>query len=117
MTEELMPIPKGYKILIAIPKLEKNYENSVLIRPEHHAKKEETASVVGLVVKLGSLAYGDMDKFPDGPWCKEGDFVLMRAYSGTRFKVIDKDGSQEFRLINDDMVEAVVEDPRGITRI
>jgi hypothetical protein len=66
---------------------------------------------------MGSLAYKDQDKFPDGPWCKEGDFVLMRAYSGTRFKVIDKDGSQEFRLINDDMVEAVVEDPRGITRI
>jgi hypothetical protein len=68
-------------------------------------------------MKMGSLAYKDQDKFPDGPWCKEGDFVLMRAYSGTRFKVIDKDGSQEFRLINDDMVEAVVEDPRGITRI
>ena len=116
MTDERMPVPKGYKILIAIPKLEEKYENSVLIRPEVHAKKEETASIVGLVVKLGSLAYGDEEKFPDGPWCQEGDFILMRAYSGTRFKISTKDAEQEFRLINDDMVEAVVTEPRAITR-
>jgi co-chaperonin GroES (HSP10) len=111
-----LPEPKGYKILIAIPKLEEKFENSSLIRPDNLSKKEETATVVGMVLKLGSLAYKDEDKFPDGPWCKEGDFVLMRAYSGTRFKVIAEEGEQEFRLINDDVVEAVVEDPRGITR-
>ena len=69
-----------------------------------------------MVVKLGSLAYKDEEKFPDGPWCKEGQFILMRAYSGTRFKVSTEEGEQEFRLINDDVVEAVVDDPRGITR-
>jgi co-chaperonin GroES (HSP10) len=53
-----------------------------------------------------------MDKFPNGPWCKEGDFVITRAYAGTRFKI----HGREFRLINDDQVEAVVQDPRGITR-
>jgi hypothetical protein len=68
------------------------------------------------VVKLGSLAYGDMDKFPDGPWCQEGDYIMMRSYSGTRFKIHAEAGEQEFRLINDDMVEAVVADPRGIMR-
>ena len=111
-----LPQPKGYKILIAIPKLEEKFENSSLIRPDNLSKKEETATVVGMVVKLGSLAYKDEDKFPDGPWCYEGDFILMRAYSGTRFKVVTEDGEQEFRLINDDVVEAVVDDPRGITR-
>jgi co-chaperonin GroES (HSP10) len=111
-----LPQPKGYKILIAIPKLEEKFENSSLIRPDNLSKKEETATVVGMVVKLGSLAYKDEDKFPDGPWCNEGDFILMRAYSGTRFKVVTEDGEQEFRLINDDVVEAVVDDPRGITR-
>jgi co-chaperonin GroES (HSP10) len=111
-----LPQPKGYKILIAIPKLEEKFENSSLIRPDNLSKKEETATVVGMVVKLGSLAYKDEDKFPDGPWCNEGDFILMRAYSGTRFKVVTEDGEQEFRLINDDVIEAVVDDPRGITR-
>lgn len=111
-----LPQPKGYKILIAIPKLEEKFENSSLIRPDNLSKKEETATVVGMVVKLGSLAYKDEDKFPDGPWCNEGDFILMRAYSGTRFKVVTEEGEQEFRLINDDVVEAVVDDPRGITR-
>jgi co-chaperonin GroES (HSP10) len=69
-----------------------------------------------LVLKMGSLAYRDQEKFPDGPWCKEGDFILMRAYSGTRFKVANKEAEQEFRLINDDMVEAIVTEPRVITR-
>lgn len=111
-----LPVPKGYKILIAIPKQTDNYDNSNIIRPESLTKREETASIVGMVVSLGSSAYIDQDRFPDGPWCKEGDFILMRAYSGTRFKFSTKEGEQEFRLINDDMVEAVVANPRGITR-
>lgn len=119
MTEEKdlkMPEPAGYRILIAIPKLDQTYENTSIARPEQFAKKEEMASVVGLVVKLGPLAYKDEEKFPDGPWCKEGDYIMMRSYSGTRFKISGKKGEQEFRLINDDTVEAVVDDPRGITR-
>jgi co-chaperonin GroES (HSP10) len=63
-------------------------------------------------MKVGPDAYADKAKFPNGPWCKEGDFVLVRTYSGTRFKVYGK----EFRSINDDMVEMTVQDPRGITR-
>ena len=112
MSDLKMPTPMGYKLLIAIPKLDQTFENSSIVRPDHILKKEETATVVGLVVKLGSLAYKDMDKFPDGPWCKEGDFVIFRPYSGTRVKV----HGREFRLINDDTVEAVVLDPRGIFR-
>jgi co-chaperonin GroES (HSP10) len=111
-----LPEPVGYKILIAIPKLEDKFENSSLLRPEALAKREEIATVVGMVIKLGPLAYKDLDKFPEGPWCKEGDFVLMRAFSGTRFKIANEEGEQEFRLINDDVVEGVVEDPRGILR-
>ena len=120
MTEEKkklpLPEPKGYKILIAIPKLDDKFENSRIVRADSHKKREETASIVGFVTKLGSIAYKDEDKFPDGPWCKEGDFIIMRAYSGTRFLVQTEEGEQEFRLINDDMVEGVVADPRGITR-
>jgi co-chaperonin GroES (HSP10) len=64
------------------------------------------------VLKVGPEAYADADKFPSGPYCKEGDFVIFRSYSGTRFKVAGK----EFRIINDDTVEAVVDDPRGYER-
>lgn len=112
-----LPEPKGYKILIAIPKKENTFGNSSILIPEEHRKKEETASIVGLVVKLGEAAYQDEGKFPNGPYCKEGDFIIMRAYSGTRFTVKQNDTEQEFRLIDDDSVEAVVADPRVVTRV
>lgn len=105
------PEPRGYKVLIALPKIEEKTEGGI-IRPESFRKVEETASIFGFVVKLGDLAYGDAARFPTGPWCKEGDWVVFRSYSGTRIKV----HGQEFRLINDDSVEAVVEDPRGYER-
>lgn len=106
-----MPAPRGYKVLIAMPKVEEKTEGGI-IRPDALRKVEETASMFGFVVKLGDLAYADAAKFPTGAWCKEGDWVLFRSYSGTRIKV----HGQEFRLINDDSVEAVVSDPRGYER-
>ena len=81
--------------------------------PDSLTKMEQTASIVGLVVEMGPDAYLDKSKFPNGPYCKKGDFVIFRSYSGTRFKV----KNEEFRLINDDTVEAVVDDPRGFIRV
>lgn len=112
--EEVMaklPEPKGYRLLIAIPEVSKTTQGGVYI-PDERRNAEETASLVGYVLRVGSEAYADPARFPTGPWCKAGDFVIFRSYSGTRFKV----NGQEFRLINDDTVEAVVEDPRGYTR-
>lgn len=105
-----LPEPKGYRILIAIPKRDDKIGN--IIMPEALRKAEESASIYGYVVSLGDLAYSELDRYPTGPWCKEGDWVIFRAYSGTRMKI----GDNEFRLINDDTVEAVVEDPRPISR-
>lgn len=106
-----LPEPKGYRVLIAIPEITEKTAGGVFI-PEERRSGEETASMIGFVIKLGAEAYTDPARFPSGPWCKEGDFVIFRSYSGTRFKVKGK----EFRLINDDTVEAVVEDPRGYSR-
>ena len=106
-----LPEPSGYRLLIAIPEVSEKTEGGVFM-PDQLKKAEETASIIGFVVKMGPEAYTDTNKFPSGPWCKEGDFVIFRSYSGTRFKVLGK----EFRLINDDTVEAVVEDPRGYSR-
>lgn len=106
-----LPKPKGYKILIALPKVNEKTSGGVLL-PDERRDAEGTASIIGFVVEMGADAYADTKKFPNGPWCAAGDFVMFRSYSGSRFKVL----GEEFRLINDDTVEAVVDDPRGYSR-
>jgi len=109
---ELLPVPKGYRLLVACPGIEEKTEGGIIIA-EDYRKKESTASIFGYVIEMGEDAYGDEDKFPSGPYCRPGEWVVFRSYSGTRFKI----KGQEYRLINDDTVEAVVEDPRGIERV
>jgi co-chaperonin GroES (HSP10) len=106
-----LPEPSGYHILVALPEAEEAYDSG-LIKADETRRFEEVLATVFFVVKLGPDCYKDTEKFPTGPWCKEGDFVLARPNSGTRLKI----HGREFRLINDDTVEAVVQDPRGITR-
>ena len=103
---KLLPDPKGFRILCAVPHVEEEFEGGI-IKADDTKRVEEQTTVVLFVVKLGDLAYKDEDRFPTGPWCKEGDFVLTRPYSGTRVVI----HGREFRIINDDTVEAVVEDP------
>lgn len=107
-----LPEPQGYKILIALPEVKEKTEGGV-IRPDIFRDREETATILGFVLKLGADCYQDEKRYPNGAWCKEGDFVIFRAYSGTRFKV----HGREFRLINDDSVDAVVRDPSGYERV
>lgn len=113
-----LPEPRGYKLLIGLPEAEKVTRGGI-IKAEETVRNEEVSSVVGVVLALGPDAYKDKKRFPSGAYCQEGDFILMRAYSGTRFMVNFGDGSEpkEFRLINDDSVEAVVQDPRGIRKL
>lgn len=106
-----LPEPKGYRMLCAIPEVEETFESG-LIKADDTKRIEEHSTVVLFVVKMGDLCYKDPDRFPTGPWCQEGDFVLTRAYAGTRITI----HGREFRIINDDTVEAVVQDPRGIKR-
>jgi co-chaperonin GroES (HSP10) len=106
-----LPDPVGFRILIAVPKVEEKTEGGVF-RPDALVEREERATIVGFVMKLGPDAYGDKTRFPSGPWCKQGDFVVFRSYSGTRLTV----SGHEFRLINDDTVEATVDDPRMVMR-
>jgi co-chaperonin GroES (HSP10) len=106
-----LPEPVGYHILVALPEAEEKYESG-LIKSDETRRYEEVLATVFFVVKLGPDAYKDTNKFPTGAWCKEGDFVLARPSSGTRLKI----HGREFRLLNDDTIEAVVDDPRGISR-
>lgn len=109
-----LPIPTGWKLLCVVPEVDEKIAGTSLdlVRDTATMRQEEHATTVLFVLRMGPDAYEDTGKFPSGPWCKEGDFVLVRTYSGTRFKIFGK----EFRMINDDQVECVVQDPRGITR-
>lgn len=106
-----LPDPKGWKILCALVEADDQYESGI-VKADITKKTEEITSPVLFVIKLGPSAYKDEEKFPDGPWCEEGDFVVTRPYTGTRVMI----HGREFRIINDDQVEAVVQDPRGISR-
>lgn len=106
-----LPEPKGYRILCAIPSVEETFKGGIL-KADQTRNIEEHSTVVLFVLKLGDTAYKDETRFPTGPWCKEGDFILTRAYVGTRFKI----HGREFRILNDDTVEGVVQDPRGYSR-
>ena len=107
-----MPKPKGYKILIALPETDEKTDGGI-IKASQTIHAEEVGSIVGFVLDMGPDAYANPGRFPTGPFCKKGDWIVMRSYTGTRFMVHGK----EFRLINDDSVEAVVEDPRGIVKV
>ena len=108
-----LPQPSGYRILCAVPEIDKEFESEVgLIKAEETIRMEETLTTVLFVVKLGPDCYKDPSRFPSGPWCKEGDFILIRPYTGSRLII----HGREFRIINDDTVEGVVQDPRGIKR-
>lgn len=106
-----VPEPKTYHILTVVPDAEDQFESG-LIKADSTIHYEEVLTPVLFVMKLGPDAYKDQTRFPSGPSCKEGDFVIVRPNSGTRLKI----HGREFRIINDDSVEAVVEDPRGISR-
>ena len=106
-----LPDPSGYRILCGIPNIEEQYESGI-IKSDLTLQHEELLTTVLFVVKMGPDCYKDAARFPSGPWCKEGDFILVRPHAGTRLKI----HGREFRIINDDSVEGVVEDPRGISR-
>jgi co-chaperonin GroES (HSP10) len=91
--------------------MEKEYESGIL-KADETVRVEETLTTVLFVVDLGPDCYTDKVRFPNGPWCKKGDFILVKPYSGSRLVIHGRD----FRIINDDTVEAVVDDPRGIKR-
>lgn len=106
-----VPDPVTYHLLCVLPKAEEEFESG-LVKASQTMHFEEVLSPVLFVMKMGPDAYKDATRFPSGPSCKVGDFVLVRPNTGTRLKI----HGQEFRIINDDSVEAVVEDPRGIKR-
>jgi co-chaperonin GroES (HSP10) len=110
--EAQLPKPVGYKLLIALPQVEETLGEMGIVKAQKTIQEEMLMTVTGLVLDMGEQAYADKDRYPNGPWCKVGDYVVFRANSGTRVKV----SGVEYRLMNDDSIDAVISDPRGVTR-
>ena len=106
-----LPKAAGYHILCMVPEVDDEYESG-LVKADTTMKYEEVLTPVLFVMDIGPDAYADKERYPNGPWCKIGDFVMFRPNTGTRFKV----NGAEYRLMNDDSIQAVVADPRGIVR-
>ena len=110
--EAQIPVPVGYRVLVAMPHVEETFDGTDLLKSVTTKNHEQIMSIIGLVLDMGEQAYADADRFPTGPWCEPGDYVMFRANTGTRFSIDGK----EYRLMNDDSVEAVIEDTSKITR-
>jgi co-chaperonin GroES (HSP10) len=107
-----VPEPKTYHVLCILPEANEAYDSGIL-KAGNTVNYEELLSPILFVAKIGPDAFKDEKRFPSGPSCAVGDFVIVRPNSGTRFKI----HGREMRIINDDSIEAVVEDPRGLTRV
>jgi co-chaperonin GroES (HSP10) len=107
-----IPDPQTYHLLCMLPEAKEEYEGG-LLKASQTMQYEELLSPVLFVAKMGPDAFRDEKRFPSGPSCKVGDFVIVRPNTGTRMKI----HGTEWRIINDDSVEAVIEDPRGVQRV
>jgi co-chaperonin GroES (HSP10) len=107
-----LPKPVGYRVLVALPEVDDKFEGTQLLKTDKEKHFENIMSIIGAVIDMGDQAYSDKERFPTGAWCKPGDYVMFRANTGTRFKI----SGNEYRLMNDDSIEAVIADPSGIQR-
>ena len=106
---ERMPSPTGCRLLI-LPYRGKGKTDGGIYLPDKVVEEQTVSTQVGYVLKVGSLAYQDSEKFPSGPWCKQGDWVMFARYAGSRFKI---DGG-EVRILNDDEILACIGEPEDI---
>ena len=110
--EKQIPKPVGYRVLVALPNIDDTFGDGDIAKSTQTMRDAHVLSMVGAVIDMGEQAYTDEARFPTGPWCKVGDYVVFSAHTGTRFRV----GQQEYRMMNDDSIEAIVDDPGAISR-
>ena len=104
-----LPQPTGWRILV-LPFTPKEKTKGGIIIAQESLDKARIATNCGYVVKMGPMAYGDKEKFPTGPWCKEKDWVIFARYAGSRLPI---EGG-EVRLLNDDEVLGTIKDPESV---
>lgn len=104
----------GWRLLVVMPKMKERSDGGIYVDPVL-LDKEKLAACMAYVAKVGPDAYKNDKKFPTGPWCKEGDWILFKSYSGTRIQ--SRVNGIELRIINDDTVEGVIHDITKYTRV
>ena len=110
--KERIPSPTGWRIVV-LPYKGKAKTSGGVYLPDQVIETNEISTTVGYVLKVGDLAYKDKQKFPTGPWCKEGDWIMFARYAGSRFKI---EGG-EVRILNDDEILASILDPEDVINI
>ena len=106
-----IPKPVGYRVMVALANVDDKFDGGIA-KANQTIREENILQMTGVVCDMGDEAYKDKERFPNGPWCKEGDYVVFRANTGTRIRV----GDVEYRIMNDDSIEAVIDDPSKLTR-
>ena len=104
-----LPKPTGWRMLVLPFKMKEKTKGGVILA-EDTLERQQVASQVGLVMAMGPQCYKDKERYPDGPWCKEKDWIMFARYAGSRIKI---DGG-EMRLLNDDEVLATIDSPEDI---
>ena len=107
--EPKLPKPTGWRLLVLPFKMKEKTKGGVILA-EDTLERQQVASQVGLVLAMGPQCYKDKERYPEGPWCKEKDWVMFARYAGSRIKI---DGG-EIRLLNDDEVLATIDSPEDI---
>ncbi len=111
-TVDRIPKPTGWRIVV-LPFRPPKKTKSGIVLAEQAVERQQIATVCGYVVSTGPLAYADTDKFPEGPWCKKGDWIIFGRYAGARISI---DGG-EIRILNDDEVLATIADPEDVVHM
>ena len=104
-----LPVPSGWRLLV-LPFTPKEKTKGGIIIAQESLDKARIATNCGYVVKMGPMAYGDKEKFPSGPWCKKGDWVIFARYAGSRLPI---EGG-EVRLLNDVEVLGTINNPESV---
>ena len=107
--KEKLPNPTGWRMLVLPFKMREKTKGGIVLA-EQTLERQQVASQCGLVLRMGPDCYKDKERYPDGPWCKEGDWVMFARYAGSRIKI---EGG-EIRLLNDDEVLATIKNPEDI---
>ena len=107
--EPKLPKPTGWRLLVLPFKMKEKTKGGVILA-EDTLERQQVASQVGLVMAMGPQCYKDKERYPEGPWCKEKDWVMFARYAGSRIKI---EGG-EMRLLNDDEVLATIDSPEDI---
>ena len=107
-----LPQPTGWRILVLPYRGTAKTKGGVHLADEY-VERQSLATVVAYVLAVGPTAYKDTDKFPDGPWCKKGDWIMLGRYAGARFRI---EGG-EVRILNDDEIIATISDPSDVLNV